>query len=87
MRLRGDRLSWREIDDEIVALDLESSVYFTANSTASVLIRRLATGAERGELVSALVDEFDVDDATATAGVDALLQDLDERGLLDRDGA
>lgn len=84
MRLRGERLSWREIDDEIVALDLETSTYFTANSTASLVIRRLASGADRSELVTALVDEFDVDDATAGHDVDNLLSELDTMGLLER---
>lgn len=85
MRLRGDRLSWREIDDEIVALDLETSTYFTANATASTVIRRLSTGAETSDLVVALVEEFDVDDATATSGVEAILRDLDQMGLLERE--
>lgn len=84
MQIRSDRLTWREIDGEIVALDLTTSTYFTANTTASTLLRRLVDGAERDDLVSALVDEFDVDAAKAADDVDGFLDVLDDHGLLER---
>jgi Coenzyme PQQ synthesis protein D (PqqD) len=84
MRLRSERLTWREIDNEIVALDLESSSYFTANSTASVLIKRLADGAVGvQDLVDVLTAEFDVDLGKAEADVEQFIRALDSQGLLD----
>lgn len=85
MRIRSERLTWRQIGDELVALDLESSTYFTANSTAAVIIRLLADGADRSKLVDGVLAEFDVALDTAEADVDAFLATLDEHGLLDHE--
>jgi hypothetical protein len=85
VRIRSERLTWRQIGDELVALDLESSTYFTANSTAAVIIRLLADGADRSKLVDGVLAEFDVALDTAEADVDAFLATLDEHGLLDHE--
>lgn len=84
MHIRSDRLTWRDIDGEIVALDLISSTYFTANATGSTILRALADGAEHEHLVKALVDAFEVDAEQATKDVDAFLELLDSHGLLER---
>lgn len=84
MRLRSERLTWREMDGEIVALDLETQTYLTANSTASMLFELMAEGPVTAEdLVSQLLAEFDVEAATATAAVKEFLADLEARGLLE----
>lgn len=84
MRLRSERLTWREMDGEIVALDLETQTYLTANSTASMLFELMAEGPVTAEdLVSQLLAEFDVEAATATAAVQDFLADLEARGLLE----
>jgi hypothetical protein len=85
VRIRNERLTWREIGNELVALDLESSTYFTANSTAALIIRLLADGAEQADLVDAVRAEFAVPAETAEADVAAFLATLDEHGLLDRE--
>ncbi len=83
MRLRNERLAWREIGGELVVLDLRSSTYFTANSTASVIIRVLVDGASRSELVEALLAEFDFGREALEADVDAFLAVLQRHDLLD----
>lgn len=87
MRIRTERLTWRELDDEIIALDLDKSSYFTANPAAAVIMKRLADGgASAEELVDLLLGEFDVSREVATADVETFLSDLDRDGLLDRNG-
>ncbi len=84
MRLRSERLTWREIDGEIIALDLHSSSYFTANSTASALLKRLSEGpVVPGDLVKELVERFEVEASVAEADVAAFLADLEAQGLLE----
>ena len=84
MRLRNERLTWREIDGEIVALDLETSSYFNCNQSASVLLKRLAEAETTEEqLIDLLLDEFDVDPERASTDVREFLGTLDEQGLLD----
>lgn len=87
MRIRTERLTWREVDDELVALDLERSTYFTANTTAAFLLKKLADGgATEQRLVDALVEEYDVDVDLARNDVRSFLDELEKDGLLDRDG-
>jgi hypothetical protein len=87
MRLRTERVTWREVDDEIVALDLESSTYFAANDTGSVLMKLLADGvASKSQLAEALVARFEVDPETARADSERFLTSLTTQGLLDMEG-
>lgn len=83
LKLRGEGLSWREIDDEVVALDMETATYLSANASGRLLWRALAAGATREELVSCLVDEFEIDAERAAADVDTFIAELSERGLLE----
>lgn len=83
LRLRADAVPWRDVDGEVVALDLDSSTYFGTNRSGSVLWMRLADGATRSELVRSLTDAFDVDEDRAKAEVDAFVEDLRTRGLLE----
>ena len=53
LRLRTEDLSWREIDDEVIAVDVETSTYLGANKTGTLLWRRLGDGgATREELAA-----------------------------------
>ena len=82
LRLRPDAVAWREVDGEVIALGLESSTYFGTNSSGSLLWKRLAEGTTRAELVGELVAAFDLEPSRAEADVDAFLDHLRKRGLL-----
>ena len=82
LRLRADRLHWLESEGEIVALDEEALLYLNANPSAAVLWQLLAAGTSREALVAGLLEEFDVDEATAARDVDAFLVELGDRSLL-----
>lgn len=51
--------------------------------TASVLWQMLEQGAEREELIGRLLDEYNVDEATAAADVDRFLEKLSEADLIE----
>jgi hypothetical protein len=84
MRLREDALTWREIDGEIVAVDVERSTYLAANPAGTLLWQRLARGATREELAGALVEWFDIELERAQSDADAFVAAVAERGLLAR---
>ena len=84
LRLRPDAVVWRDVDDEVVALGLESSTYFGTNSSGALLWRRLAEGTTREELVEDLMMTFQLERGQAKTDVDAFLADLSGRGLLDQ---
>lgn len=82
LQLRTDNLEWREIDDEIVVLDAREATYLALNGSGAILWRKLATSAYRDDLVQALLDAYEVDQATASADTDAFLTELARQGLL-----
>ena len=83
-RLREQGLNWRTIDEELVAVDVPSSMYMTANPAGALLWRALSAGATREALVDEIVKAFGIESDRAGADVDAYLADLEQRGLLER---
>jgi hypothetical protein len=82
LKLREDALVWREIDGEVVAVDVDASTYLGANPSGTLLWRLLADGASRDELVDALVEGFGIDADRARADTEAFLASLSARSLL-----
>jgi hypothetical protein len=83
VKLRTERLTWREIDGEAVILDLGSSTYFSTNRSGTLLLRRLVDERTRDELVDTLVQSYEISHERATSDVDAFVQILSARGLID----
>lgn len=86
MRLRQSGLACREIDGEMVVLDLDSSTYLTTNRTGGTLLRLLAEERTTEDLTAALVQEFGVPRSTAAADVETFLGTLRDKGLLEPAG-
>jgi hypothetical protein len=82
LRLREEGLNWREIDGEVVVLDVERSHYLNLNATGCVLWLLLAEGATQRQLVDKLIEEFDVDEPTACDDVETFLTSCRDNGLL-----
>jgi hypothetical protein len=80
--LRTDDLHWREVDDEIVALEARGAIYLAANSSGRLLWRLLARGATIADLARALVDAYGIDAATAASDADRFVEQMREAGLL-----
>lgn len=84
MQLRDADLDWREVEGELVALDLRESRYLAINRSGRVLWAALAEGATRDQLVERLVQAFGIEHARAAADVDAFTAELESRDLLIR---
>lgn len=82
LQLRAEGLNWREIEDEVVAVDTVTSTYLSANGSGLLLWRELARGATHDELVSRLVDAYGIDRERASGDVDQFVEDLSTQGLL-----
>lgn len=83
VRLRAGAIEWREVEDEIVALDIDSSEYLAVNRTGAVVWPLLVDGATPEELAERLASRYDIDRASAERDVGHFLSMLSERGLLD----
>ncbi len=83
----GDDFTQQKLADETgVILDVDSLQVFSLNETGQFLVDCLKDGvsSERG-LVARLVDEFDVDEPTASRDVSDFVADLD-RFLIEKRG-
>jgi hypothetical protein len=85
LQLRDADLDWREVEGELVALDLRESRYLAINRSGRVLWAALAEGATRDQLVERLVEAFGIERARAAADVDAFTAELESRDLLVRE--
>jgi hypothetical protein len=83
LRLRPDDLNWREIDGEVVAVDAETSTYLSANPAGALLWQMLAGGSTREAMAQRLVDEYGIELERASADIDAFVNALQTRGLLE----
>ena len=72
-----------ELDGEIVVLNHRDGVYFGLDAGVGALVwRRLQTPATPAELVSLVMDAFEVDEERCSRDVGALLEQLQRAGLV-----
>jgi len=72
----------RELDGDVVILDITSGRYFSINDVGALVWDRLEVDTDRDTLVSAVTTTFDVDSKIAEQDIDALLEQLTEAGLI-----
>lgn len=72
----------RILDGEAVLLHLGSGLYFGMNDVASRAWERIVQGVSFGDLLSTIVDEFDVDEARARADLEAFVAALVDKKLV-----
>jgi len=85
VRLRPD-VVWREIDGEIVLLDLDGSAYFSVSASGVALWPALVAGATAEELARVLSETFSLERERAQRDVGVFLQALASEGLLEGAG-
>ena len=83
IRLRTDALEWREVEGEVVALDMREDLYLAVNRTGALLWAELTSGATPERLTSLLVERFELDRERAVADTEAFLSNLAQRDLLE----
>ncbi|MDX6768430.1 MAG: PqqD family protein [Elusimicrobiota bacterium] len=74
--------AWRVVDEETIVLDLNTSVYYSLNATASLVWKRLGDGETAPEIAQALTEAFDVAPEAARADVDELVSEMRKESLL-----
>jgi hypothetical protein len=83
LRLREGSVAWRQLDDEVLLLDLRTNTYLGTNASATRLWRLLEAGTTRQELIDDLVTEYEIGAEIAAGDIDAFLADCRQRDLLD----
>ena len=82
IKIDSDNVLAREVDGEIVILDLRRQHYIGGNPSVTVMWPLLEQGATREQLLEALLTKFGVRRARADADLSAFLTSLEEFGLL-----
>jgi hypothetical protein len=83
IRLR-EEIVWREIDSEVVVLDLEGSAYFTVSRSGRTLWPLVVGGTSVEELADQLIERFSLEREVAERDVRSFLDSLGREGLLER---
>ncbi|HEX6357334.1 PqqD family protein [Actinophytocola sp.] len=82
MRLRTSDISARTIGGETIVLNLPSSQYFAITGIGSRVFQLLSEDRSVDELVTAILDEYDVDEDTARRDVETFVDRLRQAQLL-----
>ena len=83
LRLRPDAVHFREVEGEIVAVDVAGGEYLAVNRSGAVLWQALVEGATLAALAKRLEDRFRIDADRAQADAAACVDALDARGILE----
>jgi hypothetical protein len=82
LKIREDDLSWRQVGDEIIVLDLRSNAYLSINQSGTALWDMLIEGSTPTTMTARLVSAYGVDEECARKDVEEFVAMLDDRGLL-----
>lgn len=82
IRVDESRALAREVEGEIVILDMETQRYIGGNSSVAVLWPLLERGTSETELAQALREKFGIGEEQATRDIEAFLASLGDLGLL-----
>jgi hypothetical protein len=82
MRLRSTDISARAIGDELIVLSLPTSRYLSITGVGVRVFELLADDTSLDAVVGTIVDEYEVDPATARRDVEGFLERLRDVQLL-----
>lgn len=72
----------KPVGDEIVLLDFQNGMYYGLDAVGVRVWELIAAGQSMGAIVDALAEEYDVARETLERDIDALLAELERRGLI-----
>lgn len=81
VKIRKD-LAYRRIAGEVFIVDAAKAEMHELNGAAALIWEGLAAGKTEKALVSAITDEFEVDERTARADLEAFIDEMLKAGLV-----
>ncbi len=73
----------RRFDDELVLLHLGAGMYYSLDPVGATIWETLSEGRSTDEAVAAVVAGYDVDEPTARADAQKLVEELLAKGLIE----
>jgi hypothetical protein len=77
-----EHIHWRRFDSELVLVDLKVGEYYGLNDVAADAFERLAQGQAMSEIISGLLERYEVTPVELQKDVDDLVGVLIDLGLL-----
>ena len=78
----ADNVAWRQSGKEVILLDLNSSEYFSLNEIGALIWEGLCARHPVPKIVDAVCGKFEAEPAQVTKDVNALIQQLLKKKLL-----
>lgn len=78
----ANNISWKKLQDKVVAVNLTTGTYYTMNTVASDIWKLLAEGRSTAEVADTLASEYEADPATILADVECQLDYWKKEQLL-----
>jgi DNA-binding NarL/FixJ family response regulator len=75
-------VAWRKVDDEVVILDLETSVYYSLNETASRIWELIGKGLSEEAIADDVADEYGQNVKSVKKDVSTLIKKMKKEKLI-----
>ncbi|MBN3040335.1 MAG: PqqD family protein [Candidatus Omnitrophica bacterium] len=81
--IRNSKVAWQEIDDAIVVVTPWNKQIHIISETASMLWRALALPKSEKDLVTLIVQEYEIDEVRAEQDIRTFIKESIEKGIVD----
>jgi len=78
----SDSITWKNVGNSVVLLNLTDSAYYVLNETASLAFRGVLDGQSTNEIATVFSGEFECSPEEAVADIEEILRYLTEEKLL-----
>ena len=79
----SENVVWRDLEGEIVILNLTSGVYFSVDGVGTRIWILMSQQVAPEEMICTLVREFDVEEPQLRRDLESLVRDLISQGLIE----
>lgn len=69
----ANNISWKKLQDKVVAVNLTTGTYYTMNTVASDIWKLLAEGRSKAEIADTLAADYEAEAATILADFESQL--------------
>ena len=78
----GEKVFWREIEGEIVILNIDNGFYYTLDEVGSIIWEMVVKNISEEQIVKNLVEGYETDKATASKDVKTFLRELEKQEII-----
>lgn len=77
-----EKVYWKKVEGETVILNIDSGFYYTLDEVGSAVWERVLLNQAPEAIISAITEEFEVDEATARKDIAVFLKSMEKEELI-----